>query len=181
MRFGFRCPLDHEVIDEFTIGQAPPTVLCVEHGVQATRVFDVPQFTEDRRRMRQPTPHAPRPDWSWSLGAPAPQSRAEMRAIEKAQGIEFVTRDEARRDVEKLRAGKNLDEPKKLEKGWLAKEVAKRGIRFDRSLEPPRPLTREESERKLAAERDWTPSGGSVVAPATVSEAVDVGAKKVAG
>ena len=133
------------------------------------------QFTEDRRRMRPPTPHAPRPDWSWTLGAPAPQSRAEARAIEKTMGIEFVSRSEALADAQKLREGKDLSPPPKLEKGYLAKEVAKRGIRFDRSLTPPRPFTREEAERKLKAERpDWSPSDHA-------SEATDLGTPKVPG
>jgi hypothetical protein len=117
--------------------------------------------------MCAPTPHAPRPDWSWTLGGPAPQSRSEQRAIEKAQGIEFVTKAEALADAAKLREGKNLDEPPKLEKGYLAREVAKRGIRFDRSLTPPRALTREESERKLK-DRGWADA-----------EATDVGKTKV--
>ncbi len=181
MRYGYACPHGHEVVESFPIGTAPHDVPCSEHDERAVRVFDVPYFEEDRRRLRPPTPNAPRPDWSWSLGAPAPQTRAEQRAIEKTHGIEFVSRAEALADAQKLREGKNLDEPPKLEKGWLAREVAKRGIRFDRSLEPPRPLTREESERKLQAERDWTPSGGSAVAPSTASEAIDAGKTKLPG
>ena len=156
MRFGFACPECDEIVLDFPIGRAPQAVSCANHGSYATRVFDVPHFSEDRRHMASAKPHAPRPDWSWALGQRRPQSRAEMRAIEKSQGIEFITPAEAKADVEKLRAGKNLDEPPKLEKGYLAKEVAKRGLRFDRSLSAPRPLTREESERKLKAERpDW--------------------------
>jgi hypothetical protein len=152
---------------DFPIGKAPDAISCAYHGESARRVFDVPHFTEDRRHMARPTPHAPAPDWSWSLGARRPQSRSEMRAIEKAQGIEFVTPAEAKADLEKIRAGKMLDEPPALEKGYLAKEVAKRGIRFDRSLSAPRPLTREESERKLKAERpDWNPAEAKVANPA---------------
>ena len=135
------------------------------------RIFDAPHFQEDRLRMRQPTRNAPRPDWSWSLGGPMPQSRSERRAIEKAQGIEFVTPAEARADVQRLREGKNLDEPTKLEKGYLAKEVARRGIRFDRSLTPPRALTREESERKLKAEQpDWNPAEAKEASPAKLPD-----------
>ncbi len=167
MRFGFLCAEGHELVESFPVGGAPRDVFCPEHGLRAARVFEAPNFQEDRRRLRAPTPHAPRPDWSWSLGAPAPQSRSEMRAIEKAQGIEFVTPAEARADVAKLREGKNLDEPPKLEKGYLAREIAKRGVRFDRSLTPPRALTREESERKLA-DRGWSDA-----------EATDVGKTKV--
>lgn len=163
MRFGYRCPEgDHEIIDLFGIGQAPASIVCPEHGRISTRVFDAPYVQEDRRHMQStvPTRNAPSEDWSWTIGGPRPKSRSEARAVEKAMGIEFVSPAEARADAQKLRDGKNLDEPAKMEKGYLAKEVAKRGIRFDRSLTPARPMTREESERKLKAERpDWTPSG----------------------
>lgn len=161
VRFGYRCPFTggHEAVETFPIGQAPSFAPCSEHGLLGPRVFDVPYTQEDRRHMRgAPTKNAPTEDWSWSIGAPKPKSRSEARIIEKTRGIEFVSPAEAKADAAKLRAGKNLDEPQKLERGYLAKEVAKRGIRFDRSLTPPRPRTREESERKLAAERDWTPS-----------------------
>jgi hypothetical protein len=132
-------------------------------------VFEAPYFVEDRRRMAAPTSNAPRPDWSWALGGPRPQSRAEMRTLEKSMGIEFVTPSEARADAVRLREGKDLSPPPKLEKGYLAREVAKRGLRFDRSLTPPRPLTREESERKLKAERpDWNPAEAKVASPEKV-------------
>jgi hypothetical protein len=169
MRFGFRC-VDHEIIEEFRVGQCPDSVQCEEHGVTAARVFDVPYTVEDRRHMRgAPTAHAPTEDWSWSLGEPRPKSRSEMRILEKTRGIEFVSPMEAKADAAKLRSGKNLDEPAKLEKGWLAKEIANRGIRFDRSLTPQPVLNREQAERKLADTRpDWKPS-----------EAKDVGAPKL--
>ncbi len=122
-------------------------------------------------RSAAPVQNAPTEDWSWTLGAPRPKSRTEARIIEKTRGIEFVSPREALADAAKLRAGKNLDEPPKMEKGYLAREVAKRGIRFDRSLTPPRPLTREEAERKLKAERpDWKPA-----------EAQDLAATKLPG
>jgi hypothetical protein len=162
VRFGYACPLGHELIEHFAVGKAPETVGCDEHGLICSRVIDVPYFVEDRRHMKTtaPTPHAPTEDWSWTIGAPRPKSRSEARAIEKALGIEFVSPAEAKADAAKLRAGKNLDEPVKPEKGYLAREVAKRGIRFDRSLSPPRMLNREEAERKLKAEKpDWSPSG----------------------
>ena len=89
-------------------------------------------------------------------------------------GIEFVSPAEARADAAKLRAGESLDKPQPREKGWLAREVAKRGIRFDRSITGPRPLTREESERKLKAER---PEWSDPQAP----EAIDLGATKNVG
>jgi hypothetical protein len=159
MRFGYRCTFagGHEAVEQYPIGHAPDFAPCSEHGLMGPRVFDVPYHVEDRRHMRgAPTANAPTEDWSWTLGAPRPKSRSEMRLIEKMKGIEFVSPAEAKADAAKLRAGKNLDEPVKPQKGWLAKEIAARGIRFDRSLTPPRPLTREESERKLAAERpDW--------------------------
>jgi len=160
MRFGFRCAFagGHEAVETFRIGQAPDFAPCSEHGLMSPRIFEAPMFQEDRRGMRTVPRGAPTEDWSWTLGGPRPRSRAEMRAIEKAQGIEFLTPAEARADVERLRSGKNLDEPAKPEKGYLAREIAKRGIRFDRSLSAPRALTREESERKLAAERGWTAS-----------------------
>lgn len=162
MRFGFRCPHGEEIIADYPVGGAPDEMLCLDHSERAPRVFDVPYIQEDRRHMRStaPTKNAPTEDWSWSIGGPRPKSRSEARAIEKSMNIEFVSPAEAKADAAKLRAGKNLDEPVKLEKGYLAREVAKRGIRFDRSLTPPRPLTREESERKLKAERpDWSPEG----------------------
>jgi hypothetical protein len=161
MRFGFGCRAGHEIILDFPVGKAPDSLFCSDHDESAFRVFEVPHFVEDRRHMRgAPTPNAPTEDWSWSIGGPKPKSRSEARAIEKAMGIEFISPAEAKADAQKLREGKNLDEPPKLEKGYLAKEVAKRGIRFDRSLSAPRPLTREESERKLKAERpDWSDSG----------------------
>jgi hypothetical protein len=168
VRFGFLCSEGHEIVESFLVGKAPRDVFCPEHGLRAARIFEAPIFQEDRRRMRAPTPHAPRPDWSWSLGGPAPQSRSEQRAIEKAQGIEFVTKDEALADAAKLREGKDLSPPPKLEKGYLAKEVAKRGIRFDRSLTQPRMLTREESERKLA-DRGWVEGEAKVADPAKIS------------
>lgn len=161
MRFGFACPGGHEVIETFAAGHAPDTVQCDEHGTTAPRVFDVPYFVEDRRHMKStaPTPNAPTEDWSWTIGGPRPKSRSEARAIEKTLGIEFVSPSEARADAARLRSGRNLDEPVKPEKGYLAKEVARRGIKFDRSLSPPRMLNREESERKLKAERpDWKPA-----------------------
>lgn len=158
MRFGYACPAGHEVVATFPTGAAPDDVLCSEHGYVSSRVYEAFYTQEDRRGMSASKPG--KPGWSWALGAPMPTSRAEMRAIEKTQGIEFVTPSEARADAAKLREGKNLDEPVKPEKGYLAREVAKRGIRFDRSLTPPRTLTREESERKLKAERpDWTSAG----------------------
>lgn len=162
MRFGFACPEEHELVHEFRIGEAPLLISCAEHGFSAPRVFESFYTQEDRRGMAAAAPrvNAPRPDWSWALGAPMPTSRAEMRAIEKARGIEFVTPAEARADAKKLREGKNLDEPPKLERGYLAKEVAKRGIRFDRSLSPPRQWTREEAERKLKAETKDAEWGG---------------------
>lgn len=162
MNFGYRCPLGHEIIDGFPVGKAPDSILCDQHGEDAPRIFDVPYFTEDRRHMKRtvPTANAPTEDWSWTIGGPRPKSRAEARAIEKTMGIEFVSPAEAKADAAKLRSGKNLDEPVKPEKGYLAKEIAKRGIRFDRSLTPPTPLTREQAERKLKAEQpDWSPSG----------------------
>jgi hypothetical protein len=162
MRFGFDCPQGHEIIETFSVGQAPDDVLCPAHGSRARRVFDVPYHVEDRRHMTSSikTVNAPTEDWSWAIGGPRPRSRSEMRIIEKTKGIEFVSPAEAKADAAKLRAGKNLDEPVKLEKGYLSREVAKRGVRFDRSLTPPTPLTREQSERKLKAERpDWNPSG----------------------
>jgi len=79
-----------------------------------------------------------------------------------------VSRSEALADAAKLREGKLLDEPPKLEKGYLAKEVARRGIRFDRSLTPPRALTREESERKLA-DHGWVEAEAQVAAPEKVA------------
>jgi putative FmdB family regulatory protein len=140
--------------------------MCSHSLARAVQDF---QFTEDRRRMRPPTRNAPRPDWSWTLGAPAPQSRAEARTIEKTMGIEFVSRSEALADAQRLREGKDLSPPPKLEKGYLAKEVARRGIRFDRSLSPPRILNREEAERKLKAEQpDWHPSEAKVARPENV-------------
>lgn len=158
MRFGYGCPQGHEIEEAFPTGGAPDRIRCNEHQVYAVRVFDVFHMQEDRRGMSSSTPG--KPGWSWALGAPMPTSRAEMRAIEKTQGIEFITPSEARADVQKLKEGKNLDEPRKLEKGYLAKEVAKRGIRFDRSLTPPTPLTRDQAERQLKAEQpDWSPSG----------------------
>jgi hypothetical protein len=55
----------------------------------------------------------------------------------------------------------------KPEKGYLAKEVARRGIRFDRSLTPQPTLTREQAERKLADTRpDWKPDEAKVADPA---------------
>jgi hypothetical protein len=156
MRFGYGCPHGHEIVENFPIGKAPDSILCHDHDLEeAPRVFDVPYFVEDRLRMRPVTANNPNPEWSWTLGGPAPQSRAERRLLEKVKGIEFVTPSEAKADAAKLRSGKNLDEPKKLEKGYLAKEIAKRGIRFDRSLSQPQQLTREQSERKLEAERGW--------------------------
>jgi hypothetical protein len=161
MRFGFKCADGHEDVYEFPVGKAPQAMSCSNHGLYCPRVFDVPYTQEDRRGM------AAGKDWSWSLGGRRPQSRSEMRAIEKSQGIEFITKAEAMKDVQTLRSGKNLDEPQKLEKGYLAKEIAKRGIRFDRSLTPPRPLTREESERKLKAERpEWNPAEAKEASPA---------------
>lgn len=149
MRFGYACPHGHEIITEFPIGKAAPDIECDKHHSNAVRVFDAPSIQEDRRGM------AGGSGWSWALGQPAPQSRSEMRVIEKSRGIEFVTKAEARADAQRLREGKNLDEPTKLPKGYLAKEIAKRNIRFDRSGSAPRALTREESERKLEAERGW--------------------------
>lgn len=114
-----------------------------------------------------PTANAPTEDWSWSIGGPRPKSRSEARIIEKTRGIEFISPAEAKADAAKLRSGKNLDEPKKLEKGWLAKEVASRGIRFDRSLTPQPVLNREQSERKLADTRpDWKQSEAKEANPA---------------
>jgi hypothetical protein len=92
--------------------------------------------------------------------------------VEKAMGIEFISPAEAKADAAKLRSGKNLDEPPKLEKGYLAREVAKRGIRFDRSLTPQPTLNREQAERKLRDTRpDWGDSHGS--------EATDLAAPKL--
>lgn len=159
VRFGYCCPRGHEIVEAHPIGQAPNGIFCTDHQIHATRVFEVPYYQEDRRGQSQPKqPNAPSDDWSWTLGGPRPKSRAEMKAIEKTMGIEFITPAEARADAQKLREGKNLDEPTKPEKGYLAKEVAKRGIRFDRSLSQPQQLTREQSERKLEAERGWTSS-----------------------
>ena len=168
MRFGYACAEGHEIEWAFPAGKAPAAVSCSDHGEHAARVFEAPYFVEDRRRMAAPTSNAPRPDWSWALGAPMPQTRSEMRAVEKMQGIEFVTRDEARRDVEKLRSGKNLDEPVKPEKGYVAREFAKRGIKIrDSAASPARQWTREESERKLAAERGWDANAEATVATPT--------------
>jgi hypothetical protein len=172
MRFGYRClEGDHEIIGTFPVGGAPDVMFCPDHVGPCARVFDVPYTVEDRRHMKStaPTANAPTEDWSWSLGGPRPKSRSEMRILEKSRGIEFVSPMEARADAAKLRSGKNLDEPAKLEKGWLAKEIANRGIRFDRSLTPQPVLNREQAERKLADTRpDWKPS-----------EAKDVGAPKL--
>lgn len=174
MRFGYGCPLGHEIVESFSVGQAPNGVFCDEHNALAPRVFDVPYFTEDRRHMKTtaPTPNAPTEDWSWTIGGPRPKSRAEVRALEKALNIEFVSPAEAKADAALLRSGKNLDEPVKPEKGYLAKEIAKRGIRFDRSLTPQASLTREQAERKLKDTRpDWGDKHGS--------EAKDLGAPKL--
>src|SRR5208283_5839839 len=50
LRFGYACARGHEVIAEFPVGAAPRAVRCLEHDEAAARVFDVPHFTEDRRR-----------------------------------------------------------------------------------------------------------------------------------
>jgi hypothetical protein len=84
-----------------------------------------------------------------------PDSRAARKRIERERGIEFVTPSEAKADAQKLREGKNLWEAPKLEKGWLAKEVRKRGIRFDRSVTPAPLPTQEQVDRKLA-DRGWS-------------------------
>jgi hypothetical protein len=170
MRYGFACALRHEIHGEveetFPIGHAPDSVPCW-CGSEARRVFEAPHFVEDRRRFVKGSRNAPAENWSWSLGTRMPESRQEMRRVEKERGIEFVTPAEARADAQRLREGKDLAPPPKLEKGWLAKEVAKRGLKIrDSAASPARVLTREESERKLAAERpDWKDSEAAIVAP----------------
>jgi hypothetical protein len=175
MRFGFRCPEgDHEIIDLYGVGKAPDSIICPEHGFVSSRVFDVPYTVEDRRHMKTtaPTANAPTEDWSWTIGGPRPKSRSEVRALEKSMGIEFVSPAEAKADAAKLRSGKNLDEPVRPEKGYLAKEVAKRGIRFDRSLTPQPILNREQAELKLKDTRpDWGDKHGT--------QAQDLGAPKL--
>jgi hypothetical protein len=97
-----------------------------------------------------------------------------MRAIEKARGIEFVTPAEAKADVAKLREGKNLEEPPKREKGWLAREVAKRGVKLhpaDSGGYNDAPHTREGVERKIKAERDWNDAEAVVIAPQKTARA----------
>ncbi len=153
-RYGYACPAGHEVVIDATMRRAPDQVVCLAHDADAPRIFEPPQFTEDRLHFRRTTPGAPSENWSWTLGAPMPTSRAERKRIERERGIEFVTPAEARADAQKLREGKNLWEPPKLEKGWLAKEVRKRGIRFDRSVSPAPLATPEAVDRKLA-ERGW--------------------------
>jgi hypothetical protein len=169
VRFGYACGLNHEVFPEveehFPIGQAPDAVACW-CGSEARRVFEAPYYQEDRRRLARTPRNAPAEKWSWTLGARAPQSRAEMRQIEKERGIEFVTPAEARADIAKLREGKNLEGPPKPNKGWLAKEIAKRGVKLhpaDSGGWNDAPHTREGVERKIKAERGWNDAEAVVV------------------
>jgi hypothetical protein len=155
-RYGYDCPAGHEVILDATMRRAPDQIVCLEHDADAPRRFEPPQFTEDRLHFRRTGPGAPAENWSWTLGGPMPTSRAERKRVERERGIEFVTPSEARADAQKLRDGKDLWTAPKPEKGWLAKEVRKRGIKLhpDSSGTPARLPSREESERKIA-DRGW--------------------------
>jgi hypothetical protein len=128
-------------------------------------------FQEDRSRFfRNSNPNAPTNDWSFALGCRMPQSRAERKAIEKLKGIEMVSPAEARADaevrksldyVQHIREGGDRnaeefkDKPVKQEKGWLAKRIAEKGIRFgDASTDSAgwdsRPHTQEAVDQKAA-------------------------------
>jgi hypothetical protein len=170
MRFGYACPDEHELIENFPVGKAPATVVCHEHAHTAKRVFDVPQFTEDRIRFfRRRDSNAPSDRWSWAIGQDMPDSRQERRRIEKERGIEFVSQAEARKspDVEKslsyvnhLRSGGKpippgvLDPTAKIQRGTLAKKLSEKGVRLGADSGGFRLSTPEESERQM---RDYAP------------------------
>jgi hypothetical protein len=141
--------LGHEIVENFPTGKAPATVHCSEHNLEAKRIFEPPIFQEDRLRFYQAKPNAPSPRWSYALGQDMPESKQERRRLEKEKGIEFVSRDEK----------PSIPEPPKgPEKGWLKRAFDAKGIRLG-DYGGFRPMTREESERKLAAERpDWVES-----------------------
>jgi hypothetical protein len=145
VRFGYRCPAGHEIVEQHRVGQAPPTTTCYEHAHTAARVFDVPHFVEDRLRFAKASPHAPSERWSYALGREMPETRQERRRIEKERGIEFVTKADVYNDPETrksldyvahLRSGgapippKELDPPKPLPKGILARKLREKGVRF---------------------------------------------------
>ncbi len=149
MRFGYACPLGHELIENFHCGHAPPAVICPTHQETAPRVFDVPHFVEDRLRFYQAGANAPSGRWSYALGQEMPETRAERDRLCREKGIEMVTKAEMLIPP---------PEPKKPEKGWLKREIDKRGIRFGDYAGIPQ-LTREGAERKLRDDRpEWSES-----------------------
>lgn len=173
-RYGFHCPFveppyarGHDFDAYAPMGQAPPRALCPEHNALAERVFAAPQFQEDRVRFaRNRNPAAPSERWSWSLGREMPETRSEQRRLERERGIELMTHEEARRarseasaylqHVRETGAPPPAPPPPKPEKGWFAREVAKRGIRFGADSGGYVERSREEVDRKLRAERpDW--------------------------
>lgn len=85
MLFVYRCEIHGEMEEDFRVGQAPNAIVCC--SLMAKRVFTAPQFSEDRRRFGGER-------ISGATGMPAAQSRDEEKRIEKALGIEFMTRDE---------------------------------------------------------------------------------------
>jgi len=149
MIFSYKCPTGHIVSESFSVGQAHATVQCPSHHAIASRHFgieDLPFYQEDRSRFfRNSNPGAPTENWSYSLGCPMPESRRDRKAIEKMKGIEMVSPSEARQDpkirksldyLQHIREGGDRnaaefqDAPKKMEKGWLAKALAEKGVRF---------------------------------------------------
>ncbi len=172
MRFGYSCPAGHEIIEQHGVGKAPTSVMCHEHAHTATRVFEPPHFVEDRLRFRK-TSGTPSENWSYSLGAPMPTTRAERKRIERERGIEFVSRDDVMSDpdarkshdyVAHLRAGGapidplKLDPPKPLEKGILARKLREKGVRFGADSGGFVARTPEQVER-MVRDRDPSPSG----------------------
>ena len=173
--YGFRCSGNggHEIIGYYPMGKAPSQEFCNHHQAYAHRTYEAPQFTEDRRRMQKcSNPAAPSDRWSWSLGQDMPETRSEQRRLEREKGIEMLTRDEARREaneakgyLEAVRSGSPPapEQPKPLPKGWLAKEVAERGIRFGSGESHGEVLTPENSDRKIAETTEWSDQGSKII------------------
>lgn len=85
-RYDYRCP-SHGVFEAIHRMSDAALTHCPACKAEVTRVFHVPHFTEDRRRLWR---NKDGTRWHPQLGMERPDSRGEEEAVLKARGQEMV-------------------------------------------------------------------------------------------
>lgn len=145
--YEYRCPNCDCIDDLRHEANAAIFVSCLICQGRCERHFgpdSVPHFQEDRLRFFRLSHAGPSDRHSYALGQDMPDSRSELKRLEKAKGIEFVSRRDMPEQWKALAAHtKHVREggevqasdalnPRqtKLEPGSIMRKVAEKGIRF---------------------------------------------------